>query len=153
MSRARAARVIDWVSTMVVLWLVLGLVPASWFGYIPKQVVVTNGSADTVPVVNLERTIWRDVRQKYTVVVRELTTLRAVCDPQSGVFTYKRQPNGVISGDIVWWSGGDDRCWPLDPGEYIMETCWTVTRPFYGLVWPKSQCLTSNPFTISEVRK
>lgn len=149
MSKRRIARVLDWTFLVLIAWALAAAVPASWFGLVPGQVIVTTGH--DMPSVAFERRINRDVRQFYGVVIRDTGTLRIACETRSAVFTYWRQSAGGVTFPLDEWVGSD-KCWPLPAGTYVMETCWTVARPFYGVVPPKTQCRTSNVFTVSEVK-
>lgn len=146
----RLARYIDIFGAFALLWLVLSLLPLSlWFD--PGQVRVSNGSAEREPVILFSRDIKRNVRMQYQVVVRKMGSKTAVCDPKRGPFTYRSDAHLPDTITLTWWTGGDDRCWPQPPGDYILETCWTMPAPFWGFVPAKTVCRDSNPFTIAEV--
>ncbi|ETA53956.1 hypothetical protein [Ponticoccus alexandrii] len=123
-------------------------VPATfWFD--PGVPVVADSTVDASPAIGFERKIRRDVRIRYQVTVRRVDTLSPVCDPRSGVITYRISAQLPEHLDLVWWTGGDRRCWPRAPGTYVMESCWEVVTPFWGLVPPKTVCRDSPPFRIS----
>ena len=147
--RHRIFRSIDIASILLTCWLLAALVPAQWFGFWPGSLFIADATPDRAPAILFTRSINRSVRMEYQVVIRELNERRVVCDPQNGPFTYRPDATLPRDVDLVWWTGGDDRCWPQEPGTYIAETCWTVVRPFYGLVPPKTMCIESNPFTVA----
>lgn len=151
MAVRRVVRLLDWVALVLVIWAGLAMVPANWLWFDPGAVVVSNSDMDHPPAILFEREIKRPARISYSVVVREIGAQRAVCDPTVGPFGYRLDATLPEPIDLVWWTGGDERCWPREPGEYIMETCWTVVAPFWGLVPPKTVCRTSNPFAISAI--
>ncbi len=139
----------DYLSWIFVGWMALALVPLGWFWYEPGQVVISNSSVENPPKVDFTRSIRRSVIMKYQVVIRDIERNQVVCDPASEPFTYKPTAKFPDDADLVWWTGGDDRCWPREAGTYIAETCWTATHLFWGLIPDKTVCRTSNPFTIS----
>jgi len=89
----------------------------------------------------------------YQVVIRDIQTGVGVCDPRSNPFTYVPHAKLPAVIDLVWWTGGDTRCWPRTPGVYVMETCWTIVAPLWGLLPKKIVCRESNPFTVFEGAK
>lgn len=150
----RAFRLADLLSLVLIGWMAAALVPLEWLWFDPGQVVVSNGTKESVPAIQFDRRILRPTLMRYQVVIRGLGHSHVVCDPASEAFTY--QPSAKLPEDLRlhdYWTGGDPQCWPLEPGEYVMETCWTAPRPFWGLVPPKTACRTSNAFTISTVSR
>ena len=84
----------------------------------------------------------------YSVTIRRVSTGELICDPTSGAIEYKpgtARPDPLF---MDWWANNDDRCIALQEGTYQMGTCWQVLDPFFGIVPPKTQCVTSNPFRI-----
>jgi len=148
-------RLLDYASLLLIGWLALVFVPVQWVWFDPGDYFVSDGARDRVPTVTFERIIRRKVLMTYHVSIRSLgngeTAGRVVCDPTNGPFHYR--PTAVLPQeiDLVWWTGGDDRCWPREPGTYTSETCWTVIKPFWGIVPPKTVCRRSNTFTILAV--
>ncbi len=139
---------IDLAAVLVILWSALAMVPLRWFWYAPGTVIVSDSTVATPPSILFDRRIKRPVRMSYQVVIRRVGNDRIVCDPASGPFTYRPTATLPKHMDIIWWTGADMRCWPRAPGTYVMETCWTASRPFGGLVPPKTECRDSNPFSI-----
>ena len=148
MTMRRALRWLDCSAMIFVLWGVLALVPVQWVWFAPGAVVISDTAGDAPPGVEFSRAIKRDVQMSYQVTIRKMRSKGVVCDPHRGPFTYHADAQLPEPIDLVWWSGADQRCWPQEPGTYIAETCWTVVRPFWGLVPPKTICRMSNPFTV-----
>ena len=144
----RVIRLVDGLALLFVAWAALAMVPVEWVWFNPGNPVVSDSTTKIAPSVDFSRVIKRPTVMSYGIVIRNVSQATVVCDPDGGPFTYRPEatlPEGV---DLVWWTGGDDRCWPRDVGTYIMETCWTVKHPFYGIVPPKTVCRESNTFTI-----
>lgn len=153
--KRRMAQLADLVSLVLVGWMGLAFVPVEWVWFDPAEYFVSDGTRESIPIVTFERVIKREVLMTYHVSIRSLGTGgnsgRVVCDPTNGPFTYRPTSELPEEIDIVWWTGGDDRCWPQEAGTYTSETCWTVVSPFWGLVPPKTTCRRSNTFTIGAV--
>lgn len=141
----------DGLSLVLVVWLLAAIIPLGWFWYVPGQVVVSNSSLEVPPRIQFERVIKRPVLMKYQVVVRDIERNEVVCDPASEPFTYSPTSKLPENADLVWWTGGDARCWPRVAGTYVMETCWTATHVVWGLVPDKTVCRTSNTFEIRAI--
>lgn len=138
---------IDKLSILALLWGAAALLPVESIWYRPSVPVVADTVPSIMPAVAFDRAILRPVRMSYSVIIRSVADHVPICDPTSGPFQYNPESTpGEI--DLGWWTGGDERCWPLDPGTYIMETCWTVASPFAGLVPPKTTCRPSPPFHV-----
>ena len=150
----RVLKITDLISLVLVFWLGLVLIPVQWIWFEPKSYFIADAAVDEPPSVEFDRVIKRPVAMTYSVVIRKVGSKYAVCDPVRGPFTYS--PDAVLPDDmdLVWWTGGDDRCWPREPGSYFSETCWTVVSPFWGLVPPKTACVQGNggaPFHVTSV--
>lgn len=145
----------DYLSLILLAWLGLALVPVEWVWFDPEDYFVSDGTRQTVPIVTFDRVIKREVLMTYHVSIRSLGNGhdggQVMCDPTNGPLTYR--PTAVLPEriDLIWWTGGDERCWPQEPGTYTSETCWTVVRPFWGLVPPKTVCRRSNTFTVRTI--
>lgn len=138
-----------WALFAVLIYAMLSMVPPTWFWFDPGTPYVADSTTEAAPEVGFGRSIKQDVLIRYGVTIRRAEGLTVVCDPQSSAFTYQKDATLPDHIDLVWWTGGDNRCWPREVGTYIMETCWTVVRPFWGVVPPKTVCRTSPPFRIS----
>ena len=141
---------LDALSFLAIAWGVLAVLPVESFWYRPGAPVVEDTSPHEVPAVSFDREILRDVRISYTVVIRPVESMTPLCDPKAGPFTYRRADLLPEVVDLSWWTGGDQQCWPQEPGTYLMETCWTVAAPFGGIVPPKTTCRQSPPFRVEE---
>ncbi|EEX09637.1 conserved hypothetical protein [Ruegeria lacuscaerulensis ITI-1157] len=147
----RILRTADILSLILVGWMGLAFVPVNWVWFDPGDVFISDGSRDRVPEITFDRVIKRKVEMTYQVVIRSLDGNTVVCDPKNGPFPYRPDAKLPEHPDLVWWTGGDERCWPREPGSYIADTCWTVVRPFWGLVPPKTICRRSNVFTVRSI--
>lgn len=147
-----ADRLAALMTALILGYFALAAVPATWW-FSPGTPYVADSDTETPPKVGFAREIRRDALMTYQVVIRTTEGLTAVCDPASQAFTYRRGAELPSDIDLVWWTGGDDRCWPREAGTYLMETCWTVEQPFFGLVRPKTVCRESPPFHIEDPAK
>lgn len=148
MSRRKTFRLLDALASIAIVWAAMAMVPADWFWFDPGRVIVADSDGHTPPEVSFTRHIKQDSRMKYQVVIREVGG-SVVCDPASAAFTYRKDATLPDHIDLVWWTGGDKRCWPRQSGTYLMETCWTLVSPFWGLVPPKPICRESPPFRVN----
>lgn len=92
--------------------------------------------------------IHRPANIKYNVTVRNFRTHQIVSDYSSGVIPYTPNSTRPVPITFGWWSPNSPRLYNLEPGRYVMSTCWTIVEPFWGIVPPKSACAESNVFTI-----
>lgn len=143
----RMGRAIDYTAILLVLWALAGAIPLRWLGFNPGIVEVVSGPAPNV--VLFSRHIERDIRLRYSVVVRAIETLDIACEAYSNAFTYRAQPGGPITKDLAWWAPGDARCASLPLGQYAMETCWTWPSPI-PFIPNKFICRMSNIFEVTE---
>jgi len=146
-------RFIDFASIALVAWIFMVLIPLQWFWFDPGEVVISNTTVAAPPKVSFTRTIQRRVLMTYQVVVRDIEKNRVICDPSSEAFSYSPTAQMPDDADLVWWTGGDDRCWPQEPGTYVAETCWTAVSLFFGMVPDKTVCRLSNPFTVAGISR
>lgn len=144
----RVLRTVDLLAVLVILWAGAVVMPLSWLWYAPGEVRISDSTTDAPPVVDFARVIKRPVQIRYQVVIREMHERRVVCDPGFGPFTYRPDAALPDAPDLIWWTGGDPRCWPRAPGTYIAETCWHSGRLLWGLIPGKSVCRESNPFSV-----
>lgn len=92
------------------------------------------------------RRISRPFNGHYQVAVRSLADGRVACE-SSGNLPY-RATEGKVVFRLDAWAPNDPRCQVLPPGDYMMDTCWTIVGPFAGLVPDKTKCVVSNKFQI-----
>ena len=151
----KAIRFIDVVAVVLIVWAIAAAMPLSWFWFHPKALVIANSEGIAAPKVELGRDIYRRTLMNYHVVVVRLGPDKGrrqiVCDSTSAPFWYSPARSVPADADLEWLVGSSWPCWPLDPGDYIVETCWTASSLFLGTVPPKTACLTSNVFTVRAV--
>lgn len=74
----------------------------------------------------------------YKVTVRSAVTRKVVAEgPWSGKFPYRPGAHRPEPPPLEWWVGSADTAGSiraLPPGDYFMDTCWTVHDPFYGML-------------------
>lgn len=149
-ARLRWVRATDLLAIIATLWGVLIFVPGTFWIH-PKQVFINNSSVDVAPKMTVERSVYRNTLISYQVTLRKIGTTRPVCDATSNPFLYHKERGTLEEIDWLWWTGYEKGCWPLEPGSYVADTCWTIPRPFWGITFPKTVCITSNVFTITAV--
>ena len=143
----RTIRFFDWVSVVLIVYVMAAAIPLSAFWFQPGQTIVSDTVEGTSPRIGFTRVIKRPVRMRYNVVVRHVPSLEVACEASSGVFTSR--PDATLPESIIlaWWAPGDARCAVLKPGEYVMETCWTAPA-IWRVLPPKKVCRDSNVFTV-----
>lgn len=135
------------------VWPVIGIYAAlaaipAWVWYTPGVQIVSRDSGGVLTVTQ-ERRINFFFLGAYSVIVRSANGLDPVCDGVGGPFTYlKNNGDKPASMPLSDWAGGG--CADLPPGNYIMETCWTVLRPLWGALPPKTVCVRSDVFEVPE---
>lgn len=141
----------DLIMGLMVISAFLVLLPGRlWFW--PTLTNVSDAVIGQAPIVYVERKIFFSFKGSYTVDVRHLKNNRVACGKPGG-HNYKAGLTEPFSTDLVDWAGGDRDCGKLQAGSYVMETCWTIEHPFWGLLPPKKVCITSNVFEIKEDEK
>jgi hypothetical protein len=136
----------DWASLILVVWAIAAAVPLTWIGFHPGTVEVVSGPAPNVVI--FDRRINRDLRMRYSVIIRDTRSLSVQCEASSAPFTYRAQPSESISRNLEWWAPDDERCATLPPDHYVMETCWTWYSSV-PLIPPKTVCRKSNIFEVT----
>ena len=148
--KMRALHLTDLFMIGAVVYGGLMLVPGTlWFE--PKKVFIDNSTIDKPPSMTVEREIKITSDIKYSVVLRQIGKAQAICDAGAGPFTYNKTRGPLEDIDWTWWTGADASCWPVAPGSYVSDTCWTIVQPLWGLLPPKTVCITSNVFTITAI--
>lgn len=142
-----------------VLYLGGAAIPAHWFWFDPNVIFVEDSIRGHPPKIKYSRWIKRESMIRYAVVVRD-TDGDIVCEGGGGPFPYRPVQGPLEGKDLVWWSGGDERCGRLKPGYYAGNTCWFVIAPlgdllpswlagsFGGLLPAKSICRDINTFQV-----
>lgn len=132
----------------IVLYTAAWLVPATWW-YQPISVVISDVRVGQDPTVSIKRSIKRGFDGQYTVSIwRDPSDGHVACSGSDSL----RYRGGLFApheSPLTQWAN-DDWCAKLPPGNYYAEGCWTVLRPFYGIVPAKTVCVMSNLFTVRE---
>ncbi len=136
-----------------VIWLALGAwgVMAAWpasFWYEPGQMWVGDYVVGEEMPLRYDGGARHGFTGSYSVVIRKSATNEVVAEDRSSVFQYTPQSQRPTPLTIEWWAPGDIRMKQLTPGEYRMETCWTVHGRFFGVVPSKTTCTDSNIFQV-----
>lgn len=97
-----------------------------------------------------ERTIRQNFKGSYSVLIRSVSTSDVACDASGGPFTYRAGPKTLETWAMADWAPSDQRCANLAPGQYYMQTCWTAVQPLWGLLPPKTGCVSSRVFEVTE---
>lgn len=126
---------------------VWGVTARYW--YQPKSVYIEDTVEGGDPVVLVNRTIFRDFDGRYTVSIWPVPPDGHVQCAGSDTLRYRGGLYGPHTAPLTQWAD-DPWCARLPPGSYYAEACWTVLRPFAGLVPAKTVCITSNIFKIQE---
>lgn len=90
----------------------------------------------------------RNFLGSYSVTIRQQPLNGVVCDARGGPFEYKVGSSRPDPLRMDWWAPSDRRCSDLPPGDYVLETCWTVEKPFAGYLAPITECLKTDPFRV-----
>lgn len=141
----RAALLTDFFALLVLAWMGIAALPLSSFWFKPELVVVQDAPVKTSPKMGFTREIKRPVLMRYSVIVRDVH-LAVVCESPSPLIEYKPDATLPEDLDLDWWTDGD--CPTLPTGTYIVETCWTATERFWGLLPDRSACVASNTFRV-----
>lgn len=142
-------RFVNVVSYALVTWAVFALIPLSWFWYEVESILVADTPEGVPAPIAAERRVIRPVVMHYNVIVRSIPQLEIMCEAGSNEFTYQVTAENIKNVDMAWWAPQDPRCLSLPPGEYIMETCWTSTQRFWGIVPDQTVCIDSNVFHVT----
>lgn len=137
-----------WTLILVAIYLALEALPGNiWYH---ARLVTVASDSDLGLVITVDRRIRFDPEISYNVIVRQAAGLATVCEGPSPVFQYRSEAaktNPTPSYSLADWLGPNSNCiLPLPPGDYILETCWTVQRPLMVLR-DKTVCIDSNVFT------
>lgn len=130
------------------------LLPGSFWMTV-RQVEVLDFQQGKPGFVIVNRTVNRDFRGDYAVVIRDLTDGRrtVVCEAHGGI---DYEPGETLPDPVTldWWAYSDQRCHGrnLAPGTYDMTTTWTVRTPF-GFLPDKLVRTTSPAFTVRPKEK
>lgn len=133
-------------SALLVLWgalyLGLAMVPVSYW-YTIGDVVFPEAVEGQPIFMDYSGGARRDFLGSYTVIGRNFATREIVCDARSGPFMYEVAAPRPDPLTMAWWAPSDPRCKSLPAGAYAIETCWTVHRPFLGVVPARVGCTSA----------
>jgi hypothetical protein len=133
-------------------WASLLVVPASfWFDphtlYVPDAVAGEDFELIYTGDVN------RDFNGYYSVLIRSAEDLSTPNGGEMRSGTRPYSPEAVTSRPnpitMSWWAHEID-VENLEPGYYLLNTCWTIVNPLFGLVPNKTVCIESNVFHLRE---
>ncbi|MBB5515751.1 hypothetical protein FHS89_001771 [Rubricella aquisinus] len=130
-----------------IFYAALIITPVSWWYELGEIEVIDAREGEPILIV-YHGGATREFLGSYSVVVRDFATRGIVCEGRSGRFVYEVGAPRPDPLSMAWWAPSDPRCAALPAGTYVMETCWTVYSPFWGLVPSKTECLRSPAFTI-----
>lgn len=130
----------------IALYTAAWLTPARWW-YQPGSVVIADTPQGQDPVVSINRTIKRDFDGRYTVSIWKDPPDGHVACAGSDSLRYRGGLYAPHEAPLTQWAD-DPWCARLAPGRYYAEACWTILRPWWGIVPDKTICITSNIFTV-----
>lgn len=136
------------VSAFVVATVVMALWPFSYW-YRVGQVQIDDVNMGEEIIIRYDGGSTRSFIGSYAVIMRDTTTYGVVCDATGGPFPYSTKSQRPHPLTMGWWAPSDERCARPPAGEYTLETCWTVSRPF-GIFPDKTRCVTSNVFLVTQ---
>lgn len=130
------------------LYLAMGALPARvWFD--SHSIAVSDATVGSAPTVVEDRTIRFSFLGEYETTTRNVLT-NEVAGGCTGAdrLRYRGGLDGVQTRSLVEWTDGAADCARLGAGQYYTETCRTVLYPLFGILPPKTVCVTSNIFTV-----
>lgn len=134
---------------VVLVYVGLWALPADlWFH--SRAMTVSNSKFGDTPTVLEDRTIRFSFYGRYKTITRNAKTHDTTSCMAEADFPYIGGLDGVRTITLTAWTNDDLDCSNLPPGDYYTQTCRTVLYPVWGLIPPKTMCITSNVFTISE---
>lgn len=140
--RFRLREIILWL--IVTIWVCLWAVPLSYW-YSVGQIRVEDAREGDSPRIYYNGRVINKATISYHVIIRDAVTGEIVSDDSSSPFLYTPNTKRPDAIDLDWWSPKHE---VLEPGIYILTTCWTIYGRFYGVVPAKTECISSNIFRI-----
>lgn len=122
------------------------LIPARYW-YEPGSIQIADAQVGGDPVVAINRTIHSSFDGRYTVSIWKDPPDGHVACAGSDTLRYRGGLFEPHEAPLTQWAD-DEWCARLPAGKYYAEVCWTVLRPFWGIVPDKTICATSNMFSI-----
>lgn len=132
----------------IVLYTAAWLTPPSWW-YQPLGIRIDDTTVGNDPVVSINRAIHRDFDGQYSVSVWRDPSDGHVACAGSDTLHYRGGLYKPHQAPLTQWAD-DPWCARLPPGHYYAEACWTILRPFWGIIPAKTTCRMSNIFEVTE---
>jgi len=134
------------------LWITLFAIPATiWFE--PHTMFVPDATAGEDFELIYTGDVNREFTGYYSVTIRRAEDFSTPTGGEMRSGTRPYSPDAVSGRPdpitMSWWAHEID-VESLEPGYYILNTCWTVVNPFFGLVPNKTVCIESNVFYLAE---
>lgn len=130
----------------IVLYTAAWLTPARVW-YEPGSIQIADAYEGEDPVVSINRTIRRSFDGRYTVSLWRDPPDGHVACAGSDTLRYRGGLYEPHEAPLTQWAD-DEWCARLPEGKYYAEVCWTVLRPFFGIVPDKTVCATTNIFSV-----
>lgn len=152
-SIARELRVLIVAALLAGTYSAVVAVPVSWWLDV-RSVEVASAATPAEVTLKVNRAIRRAFSGSFVVTVRRNPGGSFVCSTGSST-PINYRPHAEMPDPLYlwWWLGSKASlasCDDFVPGGYLLETCWTVLRPFWGLVPEKTWCIDSNGFKIGK---
>ena len=146
MKPLRWLELLSWVAAFT--WGILAAFPASHW-YVANELRVDDFQRGTDFGVFFVGGPRREFVGSYSVVMRRAADNEVMAEEDSGAFRYRpgsKRPEPILAS---WWAPeGAAKMVNVEPGAYVLETCWTIRRPFGGIVPAKTTCIRSNIFRV-----
>ena len=98
-------------------------------------------------LVSINRTIRRSFDGRYSVSIWKDPPDGHVACAGSDTLRYRGGLFEPHEAPLTQWAD-DPWCARIPEGRYYAEVCWTILRPFFGIVPDKTICTTSNMFSV-----
>lgn len=140
---------------VLILPLLIGLYAYAVWGvkaerwYQPEVVFIEDTTQGGDPLVKINRSIFHDFDGQYSVGIWRVPPEGHMHCGGSDTLRYNGGLYQPHTANLTQWAD-DPWCGRLPPGNYFAEACWTILRPFGGLVPAKTTCVTSNIFKVME---
>lgn len=144
----------NWLFFVATVYLFVFFVPATWFWYEHKSLMVANAKIGNSPVVVMTRKIKRNFEGIRSIQVLPIPPTDG--EPHCATSRTQRYLSGKFENldtTLEEWTRGTYGCRGSDfnkTGSYYVTSCMTVVRPFLGLVPDKQTCIESGPFEITD---
>lgn len=122
------------------------LTPATWW-FEPLTLTVSQREPGGPAIVAMGRLSKRAFDGAYTTAVFAVGPDAPPVCGRGETRRYKGGLSAPYEMPLAEWAN-DARCAALPPGSYYAHGCWTVLRPWWGLVPDKTACIVSPIFEI-----